>query len=73
MVGTQSSCLLGDEGLSTRGRTTVEISGKVVDSIGEMLGILAAFSVDADITSPNGYAQPMPDLLRYLTSDIREF
>ena len=62
-----------DEGLRKRGRTTVGISGKGVDSISEMLGILAAFAVNADMTAPNGYAQPMPHLLRYLAADIRAF
>jgi len=62
-----------DEGLRTRGRTTMGISGKGADSISEMLGILATFSVDANMAAPDGYAQPMPQLLRYLTADIRAF
>jgi hypothetical protein len=62
-----------DEGLRARGRTTVGTSGKGADSIGEMLEILAAFSMDADMTIPDGYNQPMPELLRYLTADIRAF
>ena len=62
-----------DEGLRTRGRTTVGTSGKGADSIGEMLEILVAFSVDADMTAPDGYGHPMPQLLRFLTADIRAF
>ena len=62
-----------DEGLRRRGRTTVGTSGKGPDSIGEMLGILVNFSADADMEVPDGYAHPMPQLLRYLTADIRAF
>ena len=62
-----------DEGLRTRGRTTVGTSGKGVDSIDEMLGILVQFAVDAQMTVPDGYAHPMPQLLRYITDDIRGF
>ena len=62
-----------DEGLRTRGRTTVGTSGKGADSIGEMLEILVSFSMDADMTVPDGYEHPMPQLLRYLTADIRAF
>ena len=62
-----------DEGLRTRGRTTVGTSGKGADSISEMLEILVSFSVDADMTIPDGYDHPMPRLLRYLTADIRAF
>ena len=62
-----------DEGLRTRGRTTVGTSGKGADSIGEMLEILVTFSLDADMAIPDGYDHPMPHLLRYLTADIRAF
>ena len=62
-----------DEGFRTRGRTTVGTSGKGADSIGEMLEILVAFSLEADMTIPDGYDHPMPRLLRYLTADIRAF
>ncbi len=62
-----------DEGLRTRGRTTVGTSGKGADSIGEMLEILVTFSLDADMAIPDGYDHPMPRLLRYLTADIRAF
>ena len=62
-----------DEGLRTRGRTTVGTSGKGADSIGEMLEILVTFSSDADTAIPDGYDHPMPHLLRYLTADIRAF
>ena len=74
-LGTEAQLLRPwfDEGLRTRGRTTMGISGKGADSISEMLGILATFSVDANIAAPDGYAQPMPQLLRYLTADIRAF
>ncbi|MDE0721591.1 MAG: hypothetical protein OSB75_13725 [Dehalococcoidia bacterium] len=74
-LGTEAQLLRPwfDEGLRTRGRTTMGISGKGADSISEMLGILATFSVDANIVAPDGYAQPMPQLLRYLTADIRAF
>lgn len=74
-LGTEAQLLRPwfDEGLRTRGRTTMGISGKGADSISEMLGILATFSVDANIAAPDGYGQPMPQLLRYLTADIRAF
>ncbi len=62
-----------DEGLRSRGRTTMGVSGKGVDAISEMLGILVSFSLDADMTVPDGYNEPMPKLLRYLISDIRAF
>ncbi len=61
------------EGLRQRGRTTVGTSGKTPDSIGEMLGILARFATDGDMTVPDGYAHPMPQLLRYITDDVRDF
>ena len=61
------------EGLRQRGRTTVGTSGKTADSIGEMLGILARFATDGDMTVPDGYAHPMPQLLRYITDDVRDF
>ncbi|MEE3249687.1 MAG: hypothetical protein VX264_08075 [Chloroflexota bacterium] len=38
-----------------------------------MLEILATFSADAEMTIPNGYSHPMPELLRYLSADIRAF
>ena len=62
-----------DEGLRRRRRSTVGVSGKGVDAISEMLDILVSFAVDADMTIPDGYNQPMPKLLRYLISDIRSF
>ncbi len=62
-----------DEGVRKRGRTTVGTSGKGAESIGEMLEILATFSADAEMTIPNGYSHPMPELLRYLSADIRAF
>ena len=62
-----------DEGLRARGRTTLGTSGKDADSIPEMLGILAAFALDARMTVPEGYAHPMPQLLRYIAADVRAF
>lgn len=62
-----------DEGIRTRGRTTVGTSGKGPDSIDEMLGVLVNFSGDAGMIVPDGYAHQMPQLLRYLTADIRAF
>ncbi len=62
-----------DEGLRSRGRTTVGTSGKGPDSIDEMLGVLVNFSTDADMIIPEGFAHPMPQLLRYLTADIKAF
>ena len=62
-----------DEGLRKRGRTTVGISGKGVESIGEMLEIVAKFAVDADMAVPDGYDHPMPQLMRFITDDIRDF
>ena len=44
-----------------------------MDSIGEMLRILARFATDCDMTVPDGYAHPMPQLLRYITDDVRDF
>jgi hypothetical protein len=38
-----------------------------------MLGILARFATDGDMTVPDGYAHPMPQLLRYITDDVRDF
>ncbi len=62
-----------DEGLRARGRTSVGTSGKGVDSIEEMLEILVRFSAKADMAVPDGYSHPMPQLLRYITDDIRDF
>ena len=62
-----------DEGLRTRGRTEVGTSGKGVDSMDEMLGILARFAGDADMAVPDGYVHPMPQLLRYIADDIRDY
>ncbi len=62
-----------DEGLRARGRTTVGTSGKGPDSIDEMLGVLARFAADADMAVPDGYAHPMPQLLRFITDDVRDF
>ena len=62
-----------DEGLRARGRTEVGTSGKGSDSIDEMLGILARFAVDADMAVPDGYDHSMPQLLRYIAEDIRDF
>ena len=64
---------LFDEGLRTRGRTSVGTSGKGVDSIDEMLEILVRFAADADMTVPEGYAHAMPQLLRYIDDDVRDF
>jgi len=61
------------ESLRQRGRTSVGTSGKTADSIGEMLGILARFATDGDMTVPDGYAHQMPQLLRYITDDVRDF
>lgn len=62
-----------DEGLRTRGRTSIGTSGKGADSIDEMLGILVRFAADAEMTVPDGYARTMPQLLRYITDDVRDF
>ena len=61
------------EGLRKRGRTSVGTRGKDVDSIDEMLGMLARFAVDGEMEIPDGYAHPMPQLLRYITDDVRDF
>ena len=62
-----------DEGIHTRGRTTVGTSGKGADSIDEMLQVLVDFSANTEMKVPDGYAHQMPQLLRYLTADIRAF
>ena len=62
-----------DEGLRQRGRTAVGTSGKDPDSIDEMLEILVRFAVNAEMTVPDGYAHPMPQLLRYVADDVRDF
>ena len=62
-----------DEGVRTRGRTTVGTSGKDADSIDEMLEILVRFAVECNLSQPEGYAHPMPQLLRYITDDVRDF
>jgi hypothetical protein len=62
-----------DEGQRTRGRSSVGTSGKGVDSIDEMLAILVRFAADADMSVPDGYSHPMPQLLRYITDDVRDF
>jgi hypothetical protein len=62
-----------DEGYRTRGRTTMGTSGKGADSVDEMLDILASFSEEANLTVPEGYDHSMPQLLRYITADVRAF
>ena len=62
-----------DEGLRQRGRTSVGTSGKDSNSIDEMLEILVRFAMNADLKVPDGYAHPMPQLLRYITDDVRDF
>ena len=62
-----------DEGLHRRGRTTVGTSGKDASSLDEMLEILARFVVNTELKIPDGYAHPMPQLLRYITDDVRDF
>lgn len=62
-----------DEGYRTRGRTTMGTSGKGTESIEEMLEIMASFSDDGNLMVPDGYAHTMPQLLRYITADIRAF
>ena len=56
-----------------RGRTEVGTSGKGVDSINEMLGISARFALHADMAVPDGYNHTMPQLLRYIADDVRDF
>ena len=48
-------------------------SGKDADSIDEMLEILVRFAVEDDLSQLDGYAHPMPQLLRYITDDVRDF
>ncbi len=62
-----------DEGLQTRGRTAVGTSGKGVDSIEEMLGVFAQFAIDGEMTVADGYRHEMPQLLRYIGDDIRDY
>ena len=62
-----------DEGLRARRRTTVGTSGKGAEAIDEMLEVLARFAMDAEMTVPEGYNHPMPQLLRFITDDIRDF
>ena len=62
-----------DEGLRTRGRTAVGTSGKGVNSLDEMLAIYARFAIEGEMSVPEGYSHPMPQLLRYLGDDIRGF
>jgi len=62
-----------DEGLRRRGHTAVGTSGKDAGSIDEMLQILARFAVSAELEVPDGYAHQMPQLLRYITDDVRDF
>jgi hypothetical protein len=38
-----------------------------------MLAILVRFAADADMSVPDGYSHPMPQLLRYITDDVRDF
>ena len=62
-----------DEGLRRRGRTAVGTSGKDADSIGEMLEILVRFALHTELKVPEGYSHPMPQLLRYIADDVRDF
>ncbi len=62
-----------DEGLRTRGRTAVGTSGKGVDAIEEMLELFARFAIDGDMEVAEGYCHAMPQLLRYLGDDIRDY
>ena len=62
-----------DEGLRTRGRTAVGTSGKGAESIEEMLGLFARFAVDGNMAVPDGYGHAMPQLLRYIGDDIRDY
>ncbi len=62
-----------DEGLQTRGRTAVGTSGKGVDAIEEMLRVFARFAIDGDMTVANGYSHEMPQLMRYIGDDIRDY
>ena len=62
-----------DEGLRRRGHTAVGTSGKDAGSIDEMLQILARFAVSTELEVPDGYAHQMPQLLRYITDDVRDF
>tara|TARA_B100000029_G_scaffold223160_1_gene221093 strand:- start:1855 stop:2805 length:951 start_codon:yes stop_codon:yes gene_type:complete len=62
-----------DEGLRTRGRTSVGTSGKGADSVDEMLRVLARFAVDGEMAVPDGFSHPMPQLLRFITDDVRDF
>jgi hypothetical protein len=38
-----------------------------------MLEILARFVVNTELKVPDGYTHPMPQLLRYITDDVRDF
>ncbi len=62
-----------DAGLQARGRTAVGTSGKGVDAIEEMLGVFAQFAVDGDMTVTDGYSHEMPQQLRYIGDDIRDY
>ena len=48
-------------------------SGKGADSIAEMLGVFAQFAMDGEMTVPDGYRHEMPQLLRYIGDDIRDY
>ena len=62
-----------DEGVRRRGRTAVGTSGKDAGSIDEMVEILARFAVNSELDVQDGYAHQMPQLLRYIADDVRDF
>jgi hypothetical protein len=38
-----------------------------------MLGVFAQFAIDGEMTVPDGYSHEMPQLLRYIGDDIRDY
>ncbi len=59
-----------DEAKRARGRTAVGLSGLDID---EIAGFLAAFAAGESPSPPDGAAEQMPLLIRFLSDDLKAF
>ncbi len=62
-----------DEALRRHGRTRVGISGRDAGAVEDMVDILIDFALTGSAQPADGFAHPMPVLLRFAADDLRTY
>jgi hypothetical protein len=61
------------ESVRRRGRSTFGLSGLTADRMDEIAEFLARLAAGEDASPPQGFAEPMPQALRFMVDDVKAY